>query len=153
MAESVLEGVLPGDLMPAQVLVIDDDPRSLKLLELVLRSRGYESCGATNGDDGLSLMRSRRFDLLLLDLMLPGMDGLEVLRQVRIDPQLADLPVVVVSAKVAPTTQQEALDLGVGAYVTKPYRKDELLEVIGALTNPGRGASPGSRTEDSCSAQ
>lgn len=128
--------------MPAQVLMIDDDPRSLHLLELILRSRGHESWGATSGCEGLALMRSRRFDVLLLDLMLPGMDGLEVLRQIRQDPQLADLPVVVVSARAHVESQQEAAGLGADAYVTKPYRKDELLEVIESLTESRPGREP-----------
>jgi two-component system OmpR family response regulator len=119
--------------MAAEVLIIEDDPRSIHLLELILRSRGYGTSVARNGDEGLVLMRSRRFDLLVLDLMLPGMDGLGILQQIRSDSQLADVPVVITSARAQATDKRGAAELGADAYLTKPYRKAELLEVVASL--------------------
>jgi len=119
--------------MPSDVLIIEDDSRSIRLLELILRSQGYGVTVAHNGDKGLALMHSRRFDLLVLDLMLPGMDGFEILRQVRADPQLADVPVIITSAQAQATSKHQAAELGAAAYLTKPYRKVELLEVVESL--------------------
>jgi DNA-binding response OmpR family regulator len=119
--------------MTAEVLIIEDDARSVHLLELILRSGGYGISVARNGDEGLALMRTRRFDLLLLDLMLPGMGGLEVLRQVRSDSCLAQMPVVITSARAQATDKHDAAELGADAYLTKPYRKAELLEVVASL--------------------
>ena len=119
------------------VLVIEDDPRSVKLMKLILASQGYEAVIAVNGREGLETARTRAFDLILLDLMLPEIDGFEVLRQLRADPDLIDVPVVVTSARARPTTKQEAVDLGANFYLTKPYRKAELLEVIASFVNDG----------------
>lgn len=125
----------------SRILVIEDDPRSVKLMELVLGSEGYEAVVATNGEEGLAAARERRFDVILLDLMLPEVDGFEVLRQLRADSELADVPVIITSARARPTTREEAADLGADSYLTKPYRKAELLEVIASLLNRGTPAS------------
>jgi CheY-like chemotaxis protein len=119
--------------MPPEVLIIEDDSRSIQLLELILGSEGYGVTVARRGDEGLALMRSRRFDLLVLDLMLPGMDGFEILRQVRADPQLADVPVIISSARAQAASKRQAAELGATAYLTKPYRKADLLEMVGSL--------------------
>lgn len=125
-----------GDVAAASaVLVIEDDPRSVKLMELILASQGYEAVVARNGKEGLAAARGRAFDLILLDLMLPEVDGFEVLRQLRSDPDLRDVPVVVTSARARPTTKQEAADLGADYYLTKPYRKAELLDVIASFVS------------------
>jgi CheY-like chemotaxis protein len=115
------------------VLVIEDDPRSVKLMELVLSSRGYQAVVARNGEEGLAVARSRPFDVILLDLMLPEVDGFEVLRRLQADPELADIPVVITSARARPATKEEAAELGAEFYLTKPYRKAELLDVIASL--------------------
>jgi CheY-like chemotaxis protein len=99
-------------------------------MELILGSQGYEAVVATNGREGLAAVRKDRFDLILLDLMLPEVDGFEVLHQLREDPELADVPVIVTSARARPTTKEEAAELGADFYLTKPYRKAELLDVI-----------------------
>lgn len=119
--------------MSPDVLIIEDDSRSIHLLELILGSQGYGVTVAHNGDEGLTLMRSRRFDLLVLDLMLPGMDGFEILRQVRADPQLSDVPVIISSARAQATSKHQAAELGAAAYLTKPYRKAELLDIVESL--------------------
>jgi CheY-like chemotaxis protein len=106
-------------------------------MKLILASQGYEAVIAVNGREGLETARARAFDLILLDLMLPEIDGFEVLRQLRADPDLIDVPVVVTSARARPTTKQEAEDLGANFYLTKPYRKAELLNVIASFVNDG----------------
>lgn len=124
--------------MANAVLVIEDDPRSVKLMKLILASQGYEAVVARNGSEGLATARSREFDIILLDLMLPEVDGFEVLRQLQADPELADVPVVVTSARARPTTKEEAAELGAAFYLTKPYRKAELLDVIASFVNQKR---------------
>lgn len=120
--------------MPPEVLIIEDDSRSIHLMELILGSQGYGVTVARDGEEGLALIRGRRrFDLLVLDLILPGMDGFEILREVRADPQLADAPVVITSARAQATSKHQAAELGAAAYLTKPYRKADLLEMVGSL--------------------
>ena len=121
--------------MAPTVLVIEDDPRSVRLMELILASQGYEAVMARNGQEGLDEARSRRFDVILLDLMLPEVDGFEVLRQLQADPQLADVPVIITSARARPTTKEEAAELGADFYLTKPYRKAELLKLIASVVS------------------
>jgi CheY-like chemotaxis protein len=115
------------------ILVIEDDPRSIKLMELILDSQGYQAVVARTGKEGLAAARSHRFDVILLDLMLPEVDGFEVLGQLQADPDLADVPVVVTSARARPTTKEEAAGLGADFYLTKPYRKAELLDLLASL--------------------
>lgn len=121
--------------MAPTVLVIEDDPRSVRLMELILSSQGYEAVMAKNGQEGLDAARSRRFDVILLDLMLPEVDGFEVLRQLQADPELADVPVIITSARARPTTKEEAAELGADFYLTKPYRKAELLKLIASVVS------------------
>jgi len=99
-------------------------------MELILDAYGYQAVIARNGEEGLAAARNQLFDLILLDLMLPEVDGFEVLRQLEADPDLADIPVVITSARARPTTKEEAVELGADFYLTKPYRKAELLDVI-----------------------
>jgi CheY-like chemotaxis protein len=119
--------------MPPTILVIEDDPKSVRLAELMLGGEGYQTVIASNGLQGLKVARTDPPDLILLDLMLPGLDGFEVLNRLRADPQTAGVPVVVVSAKAQSTDRQTATKIGANAYLTKPYRRAELLDVVGSL--------------------
>lgn len=116
--------------METKILLIEDDARSVHLMELILGSLGYQPLVAENGREGLEMARIHRPDLILLDLMLPEMDGFEFLRQARADPDIGDVPVVVTSARARSSTKKAAAELGIDAYLTKPFRKDELLDVI-----------------------
>jgi CheY-like chemotaxis protein len=119
--------------MTTTVLVVEDDPRSIRLMELILGSRGFQTLIAKSGAQALDLMRAAQLDLIVLDLMLPEVDGFEVLRQARGDPALAGVPILIVSATADPLSRRKATDLGADAYVTKPFRKAELLDVIQSL--------------------
>jgi CheY-like chemotaxis protein len=115
------------------ILLIEDDPLSARLVDLILKSEGHQVIMVQDGYQGLEVARGSSPDLILLDLMLPGMDGFEFLRRLRADPRTADVRVVVVSAKSQPADKEKAAELGVAAYLTKPYRKVELLEVVRSL--------------------
>lgn len=119
--------------MKQTILLIEDDPLSARLADLVLKSEGYQVLMAQNGVEGLKLAHSTPPDLVLLDLMLPGIDGFEVLNRLRSDPQTANVRVVIVSSKSQPTDKETAAKIGADAYVTKPYRKAELLGTVASL--------------------
>jgi CheY-like chemotaxis protein len=119
--------------MTQTILLIEDDPLGARLAELVLRSEGYEVINAHNGLEALKIAQSTPPDLILLDLMLPGLDGFEVLNRLRADPKTADTPVVVVSSKSQPADKQMAAKVGANDYLTKPYHKNELLDVVRSL--------------------
>jgi CheY-like chemotaxis protein len=125
----------------AKILLIEDDPIARRLVELQLSTEGYELVTAPDGLRGLKLISEDPPDLVLLDLMLPGLDGFEVLSRIRSDPKTKDLPVVVVSAKSRPTDTDTAKRVGASAYVTKPYTREELVELIASLLGES-GAEP-----------
>ena len=124
-----------------RVLIVEDEPSFVEVIELALVADGFEVDAALDGRAGLDLYRAHRQDVVLLDLMLPGLSGLDVLRVIRRE---SDVPVIVVSAKDAEADVVAALELGADDYVTKPYSVRELVARIGAAT---RRAGPGMSAE------
>jgi len=114
-----------------RILVIEDDPSILRGLQLNLGMEGYAVRSAADGETGLALARSERFDLLVVDLMLPRLSGLEIIRELRRDDP--DLPVLILSAKGQETDKVAGLQLGADDYMVKPFSLKELLARIGAL--------------------
>lgn len=108
-----------------RILVIEDDADIASMLELNLRSEGFDVVLANSGEAGLQLLQTQRFDLLVLDLTLPGIDGLAVCREVR---TLEDyLPIIIVSARSSEAHRIRGLDLGADDYVAKPFSTGELV--------------------------
>jgi DNA-binding response OmpR family regulator len=114
-----------------RILVIEDDPSILRGLQLNLTMEGYAVRSAADGETGLQLARSERFDLLVVDVMLPRLGGLELIRELRRDD--SDLPVLILSAKGQETDKVAGLQLGADDYMVKPFSLKELLARIGAL--------------------
>jgi DNA-binding response OmpR family regulator len=114
-----------------RILVIEDDPSILRGLQLNLGMEGYAVRSASDGEAGLALARSERFDLLVVDLMLPRLSGLELIRELRRDDP--DLPVLILSAKGQESDKVAGLQLGADDYMVKPFSLKELLARIGAL--------------------
>lgn len=115
------------------ILIIEDDPLSVKMGNMILSRAGYNVLSAMNGFLGLKLARKERPDLILLDLMLPGMDGFEILSQLRSNPETAAIPVLILSAKTREEDKQMASRIGADGYMTKPYRRVELLDQLRSL--------------------
>ena len=121
----------------AVVLYIDDKPENIALVTRILARRpGTELVTAALGRTGLEAARSRRPDLVLLDLELPDIDGREVLRALRSDPATAGTPVVVVSAEARPTAVERLMEEGARAYLTMPYDVAEFLATIDRILSP-----------------
>ncbi|MES2494273.1 MAG: response regulator [Pseudomonadota bacterium] len=119
-----------------RILLVDDDELLRELLELTLSLEGHEVALASNGVEGIELVRRERFDLALLDLMMPFMDGVRFLRT--LDAESADPPpVIVMSAAGTGELAREVLDAGAKAVVQKPVDIEALLATIGGLL-PGR---------------
>ena len=117
--------------MSERILVIEDDPSILRGLQLNLTLEGYAVRSAADGETGLQLARSERFDLLVVDVMLPRLGGLELIRELRRDD--VELPVLILSAKGQETDKVAGLQLGADDYMVKPFSLKELLARIGAL--------------------
>jgi len=110
-----------------RVLVVDDEAALRKFLASVLGAAGYDVLAATDGEQALTVAQDEPFDLVVLDLMLPGIDGLEVCRQLR---EIGDMPIIVLSAKGEEIDKVDALNSGADDYLTKPFGVEELLARI-----------------------
>jgi DNA-binding response OmpR family regulator len=120
---------------PHRILIIEDDPDTIQLLQVVLRSGGYEPVAALGGRRGLRLLAEMDADLVLLDLMMDDLDGWTVLRRIKADPAMADVPVIIVSVK-NPFEDPKRIKAHRGLfadYVVKPFKVRDLLGRIGKL--------------------
>jgi two-component system, OmpR family, KDP operon response regulator KdpE len=128
----------------ASILVVDDEREIVRALRRALSANGYTVLSASSGEEALEVFAKQRPDLLLLDLLLPGMSGLEVCRRVR---SMSNIPIIVLSVKGAERDKVEALDLGADDYVAKPFGMDEVLArvrvALRRMIQPPRGAEPG----------
>ena len=113
-----------------RILLIDDDRELFELMKDVFAQRGLGLAAAHDGQTGLALVMSEKYDLVLLDVMLPKMDGLSVLTQVR---QKNDIPIIMLTAKGAPSDRVAGLEAGADDYLPKPFGPDELFARIGAV--------------------
>jgi two-component system, OmpR family, KDP operon response regulator KdpE len=112
------------------ILVVDDEPQLLRVMRTSLPARGFDVRLMQSGEDALDEIRKEMPDLIILDLMMPGLSGLEVCRRVR---EFSPVPIIVLSAKGSETDKVAALNLGADDYVTKPFGMEELLARIRAV--------------------
>ena len=119
--------------MTARVLVVDDVLPNVKLLEAKLTSEYFDVLTATNGPDALDLVREARPDIVLLDVMMPGMDGFEVCRRIKGDPASAHIPVIMVTALDQPTDRVTGLEAGADDFLTKPVNDIALFARVRSL--------------------
>jgi len=115
------------------VLVIDDDPVILRLLRVNFEIEGFRVISAADGADGLARLQGERPDVVISDVMMPGLDGLGVLAAIRKDPATAHVPVILLSAKAQAADIERGLDLGADEYVTKPFDPMDLIDRVNAV--------------------
>ena len=122
----------------ARILVVEDDATIRALLEMALMGAGYRSVtSAARGDDGLSAARREKPDLVLLDVMLPGLDGFSVARRMREEPGLAAARIIMVTARTEPEDIVRGLEAGADDYITKPFDRSVLLARVKAVLRRG----------------
>lgn len=122
----------------ARILVVDDDPDVLRLVEMKLRLDGIDTLVAANGVEALEVLADERVDLVVLDLMMPVMDGLEVCSRMQDDPELASIPVIMLTARAQANDIEAGFRCGATDYVVKPFSPRELLSrVRGVLLRSG----------------
>ena len=114
-----------------KILVVDDEAPIRKLVRVNLEGRGYTVDEAVDGEDAITRLKATSYDLLILDLIMPGLSGLDVCTWVR---EHSDLPVIVLSARNEEKQKVQALDAGADDFVTKPFGQEELLARIRAVT-------------------
>src|SRR5690606_19206386 len=126
---------------PNTVLIIEDEEDAAELFAEMMRVSGFRVLKTSSSTPALTLIRTERPDLVILDIMMPEISGLDILRQMRQDPALAQIPVVVVSAKSMPADIRDGLEAGASTYLTKPVGFLELKEAVErALGNPSQAA-------------
>ncbi len=126
--------------MPGRILVIDDEPQITRVLRAALSAQGYDIRTANDPEEGLQVFRDWPPDLVITDLMMPGMSGVDVCRAIRL---IGDTPILVLSVRDHERSKVEALDAGADDYVTKPFNIQELLAHVRAHLRraPERGTS------------
>jgi DNA-binding response OmpR family regulator len=120
------------------ILVADDEPDIVTIVEMILRSQGYDVLKAANGLEALELAERHSPDLILLDIMMPDMDGWEVLRLLHVDPSTSEIPVAMISAKTGSRAKITSMQEGAVDYITKPFDSQELLSKVRELLH-GQG--------------
>ncbi|RPI34324.1 MAG: response regulator, partial [Chloroflexota bacterium] len=110
--------------MSHQILVVDDEPRYVRLMEANLISEGYQVLKAANGQEAVEMVAEMRPDLVLLDIMMPNLDGFGACERIR---EFSNVPIIVVTAKGEERDRVRGLDLGADDYIVKPFSATELL--------------------------
>jgi two-component system alkaline phosphatase synthesis response regulator PhoP len=125
--------------MPKTILVVDDEPKIVGLCRDYLSAAGFEVITAEDGLKGLALARRENPDLVVLDLMLPGMDGLDVCRELRKE---SNVPIIMLTARVEESDKLVGLELGADDYLTKPFSPRELVARVRTVLRRAGGATP-----------
>jgi len=120
-----------------RILVIEDEPDILEIMEYNLRREGFRVTGARDGVEGLDKVKAEFPDVILLDLMLPGLDGLELCRSLKRDPTLRSIPVIMVTAKGEIDDVVKGLEAGADDYISKPFSPKELVARVKAVARRG----------------
>lgn len=116
--------------MTSRVLVVEDQYDNRRILRDLLTSAGYEMIEAVTGEQGVSIAKQQRPDLILMDMQLPVMDGYESTRRIRANPELESIPIIAVTSYAMSGDDAVAYEAGCDAYVTKPFSPRELLAKI-----------------------
>ena len=120
----------------ATIVCIEDEPGVIELIRLILERRGLKVVGAGSGAEGLEVVRQVQPDVVLLDLMMPGMDGWEVYRRMKADAMMRTIPVIIVTAKAEGIDEVLAKHIAkVDDYIKKPFSLQELLQAIEKVLN------------------
>jgi DNA-binding response OmpR family regulator len=116
-----------------RILIVEDDPSVLRATSYILEKEGYDVITAQNGLEGLKKAREDNPDLLVLDVMLPGIDGFEICHNLRGEPETADLPILMFSAKGQESDKATGMKMGANDYLTKPVDRIVLLDKVAEL--------------------
>ncbi len=116
--------------MERTVLIIEDEKLIIVSTQMVLEAAGFRVESATNGEDGIAKAKSLAPDLVLLDIMMPGIDGWETLTRLKRDAATANVPVIIFTAREHARGHQKSAEMGAADYFRKPFEPDELIELV-----------------------
>jgi two-component system phosphate regulon response regulator PhoB len=121
-----------------KIMVVEDDPHVLRQIAFALEHEGYAVTTATAGDDALRQLMLDRPDLLVTDVMMPGLDGYDLVDQLRRDEKLCDLPVIMVTARTADEDISKGFSSGTDIYIEKPFKPSELVAFVRRFVGPAK---------------
>ncbi len=121
--------------MSRHVLIVEDEENIVESLSFLLEREGYRVTSVLDGAQALPQIEAGRPDVLILDVMLPGLDGFEILRAIRSDAAFSDLPVIMLTAKMQQQDRRTAEEIGVNAFVTKPFSNAEVVSIVKRLSS------------------
>jgi DNA-binding response OmpR family regulator len=116
--------------MERTVLIIEDEKLIIVSTQMVLEAAGFRVESAMNGEDGIARARDAKPDLILLDIMMPGIDGWETLTRLKRDPATSGIPVIIFTAREHSRGHQKSAEMGAADYFRKPFEPDELIELV-----------------------
>jgi two-component system cell cycle response regulator DivK len=112
--------------MPKKVLIVEDDPKNLKLAMMTLKSRGYELICAVDGEEAISTALSEKPDIILMDMQLPKISGIDAIKQIREHPDFSQIPILALTAYAMKGDEDKYIDAGCTSYMSKPINTREL---------------------------
>lgn len=121
--------------MPRKILIVDDEPNIVIPLQFLMEQNHYEVLVAQNGEEAIEIISRYRPDLVLLDIMLPGIDGYEVCEMVRLNPEWQDIRIIFLTAKGREVDIAKGMVLGADAYITKPFSNIKVVDKVKELLN------------------
>lgn len=119
--------------MTWKILVVDDEPGFRDLIQHLLKRQGFQVAAVRNGDLALNKIDTEHFDLIVLDLLMPGLDGFEICRQIRVKPQMKDIPILIFSVRTDPNAVYESFEAGATDYLPKPATMELPNRVVSML--------------------
>ena len=122
--------------MKEKILIVEDNPQNMRLLEMTLRDGSYNLLKATDGEEALDMAMREQPDLIIMDIQLPKLNGLEVTRKLRQSPEFSHIPIIAITAYAMKGDEQKAIDAGCDAYLSKPFNIHELTGMIAEMLLP-----------------
>ncbi len=119
--------------MTQKILIVEDEPNIVIPLQFLMEQNGYDVEVSTNGEDAVETIRTWTPDLILLDIMLPGLDGFEVCQIIRENPKLRHILIIFLTAMGRDTDQAKGMAIGADAYITKPFSNSQVVETVREL--------------------
>ncbi len=124
--------------MPRKILIVEDDPKNMKVLAMALRPHGYTLVEATDGEEALEIAVRDKPDLILMDVRLPKIDGVEVTRRLRQMPAFKHIPIIAVTAYAMKGDKEKVIEAGCDAYLSKPVNTRELPGLVAEMLSGGQ---------------
>ena len=128
--------------MQDKILVVEDNPMNMRLIEMTLSTRNYTLLKATDGQEALDIAKRERPDLIIMDINLPGMSGLEVTKRLRETPALSDTPIIGITAYAMMGDREKVLESGCDVYLSKPINTRELPVIIAEMLAQRQKVTP-----------